>query len=267
MTFNILHLNIERNNHIETLKKLIKESNPHIICLAEAMNKDIKKIANDFGYQFAFAPLILLKDGNNTDQEGSAILSKYPILEVNKYRYDDQISDITPLVLIEDLISKNGERPSNRFKYNYTLLTASIKINENQKIIVSTTHFPVTDHNSPGYKNHEMKNFLNIDDIEHSNVCMDRLIHIIRSLDGPIIFTADLNNPRGEYIYDLLAHELIDIVPNSLKSSIDPKLHRVKNLQLLVDTIMVSSDFKTESFKVIEGVSDHKAYFATLNII
>ncbi len=266
MTFNILHLNIERNNHIDKLKNLIKENNPHIICLAEAMYKDIQKIATDFQYQFAFAPLILLKDEDNTDQEGSAILSKYPILEINKHRYDDYISDTTPIVSIDDLISKNGERPKNRFEYNYTLLTASIKLNENQNITVSTTHFPITDHNSPGHKNHEMKNLLNIDDIEHSNVCIDRLIKIIRSVNGPIIFTADLNNPRGEYIYDLLAHELIDIVPISLKSSIDPNLHRVKNLELLVDTIMVSSDFTIESFKVIEGVSDHKAFIASLNI-
>jgi hypothetical protein len=52
----------------------------------------------------------------------------------------------------------------------------------------------------------------------------------------------------------------------TLKSSIDPKLHRIKHLNLMVDTIMTTPDVMVEKFAVIEGVSDHKALLADLKI-
>ena len=135
-----------------------------------------------------------------------------------------------------------------------------------KKITVSTTHFPVTDYNGRGMADHELKDIKNIDDLEHSELFIEKIISFIRDIKGPTIFTADLNSPRGKYFYDTIAHELVDQVPASLKSSIDPVLHRAKNLKLVVDAFMTTPDFNVESFEIIEGVSDHKAYFVTLNL-
>lgn len=207
MTFNILHLNVERSKHIETVIKLLKEKNPHIVCLAEAMHKDVQKISLELGYEFSFAPLVLFKDGLESDQEGSVILSKHPILKTKKYYYNDKALGKIPSSTIEEdnLTVKSGKRPENRFLENYTLLTALIKLNEKQTVTISTTHFPVTDHTTPGYKDHNIKSLQNVDDMERSVAYLERLINIIRSLTEPVVFTADLNNPRGEYFYDSLA--------------------------------------------------------------
>src|SRR3989344_1795508 len=266
MTFDILHLNIERDKHTDAVIELLKEKNPHVVCFAEAMRSDVVAISAQLGYTFAFSPLVVLADDVESDQEGPAILSKYPILEIQKHGYNDTVSAIPLEVAIDDLVTKNGERPKNRFAWNYTLLTARVQLGDGQTVTISTTHFPVTDHSAHGYEDHVIKNLQNVDDMGHSRTYLDRLITTLRSILGPLVFTADLNNPRGEYFYDTLAHELVDQVPLSLTSSIDPNLHRAKDLKLVVDTIMTSSDVSTQSFDVIEGVSDHKAFFATMRV-
>jgi len=144
-------------------------------------------------------------------------------------------------------------------------LTISIKCNDSL-LIISTTHFPVADHSTLGLFDHELSYIGDINEIENTRNYLDRLISIIRSINRPLIFTADLNNARGEYVYDTLAHELIDIVPDTVISTIDPKLHRCPNLNLLVDTIMISSNISVDEFEIIEGVSDHKALIVSLNI-
>lgn len=266
MTFKILHLNVERNRHTKAVIKLLEEKKPDVVCFAEAMYEDIKTISSKLGYDFAFATRFIFKDNEKSDQEGSAILSKYPILNIGKCRYDDKILK-NPITHTEkDWNTKDKERPKNRFLEKNTLLTALIQINEKQTVTISTTHFPVTDHSTPGLSDHDIKSWQNIDDLEHADVYLDRLIKNIRSLIGPVVFTADLNNPRGEYVYDTIAHELVDRVPISLKSSIDPSLHRVKGLELMIDTIMTTPDISVKSFEVIEGVSDHKAFLALLQI-
>ena len=267
MNFSILHLNIERDGHIRAVLKLLQDKKPDIICFAEAMHKNVESIACDLNYHFTFAPRVIFKDHINNDEEGSAILSKYPISDIQKHIYNDKPLDKTPEHTVEEnLVEKKGKRPEDRFLLNYTLLTVSIKLNEKENIIVATTHFPVTDHTEPGYKDHEILSLKNVDDMEHSEIYLERLIKLIRSTNSPLVFTADLNNARGEYFYDSIAHELVDRVPISLESSIDPNLHRVKNLKLVVDTIMTSPDFSVKSFQVVEGVSDHKAFLASLEI-
>jgi len=267
MILNIIHLNTERDKHINKIVKLLEEKKPDVICLAEAMLKDVKLIATKLGYEFAFAPLFIVNDEKYTNEEqGSAILSKYTIKEINKYRYDDGNLKEIPIHSVAELISKDGGRPKDRFDYFYTLLTALIEIEKGKIVTISTTHFPVVDRAIPGLEGHNLNELGGVDEIEHSEVYLERLIKIIRGLKYPLVFTSDLNNPRGDYFYDSIAHELVDIVPQTVNSTIDSKFHRVSNLKLSVDTIMVSPEISVNNFEVIEEVSDHKALFASINI-
>ena len=97
MKLNIIHLNIERDRHLDSVLQLIKNKNPDIICFEEAILENVKKIASELKYEFAFAPLVIIDEGNIKKEEGSAILSKLPIIKTNKYRYDDNKSDDTPV--------------------------------------------------------------------------------------------------------------------------------------------------------------------------
>jgi endonuclease/exonuclease/phosphatase family metal-dependent hydrolase len=262
MEYTLLHLNIERNKHLDAVFKLLKEKNPDIVCLEEVFSKDAEKIASQFVYNYLYSPLFIFKNKEEEDQLGSAIFSKFPIINIQKNYYGDIKIDGLITVTIEEEVesTKTKERIENRFEYNYTLLSGLIQLNEKNNVTVCTTHFPVTDHQSPSHEDHDFMNIKKIDEIERSRIFFENLVNTIHSFENPIIFTADLNNPRGEYIYDSLTHELVDQVPADLKSSLDPNLHRVKNLNLMVDTIMTTPDIKVKSFEVIEGVSDHKAF-------
>ena len=46
MKLKILHLNVERSNHTEAVLNLIKKIKPDVVCLEEAMKKDVE---NPFG--------------------------------------------------------------------------------------------------------------------------------------------------------------------------------------------------------------------------
>ena len=263
MKLSVLHLNIERDNHTDAVVHLLEEKKPDVVCFEEAMLREVKIMASKLGYEWAFTPMVAIKE----DKEGPAILSRFPIQKTKEYRYDDNKSEELPRRAKDDVLSKGDKRPEDRFQYFSTLLAVFLKCPDNSLVTVATTHFPVTDHSTPGLHDHEFNNINEVGEIEYTRGYLDRLIPIIRELNEPIIFTADVNNTRGEYVYDALAHELIDIVPQTLVSSIDPTLHRKPNLKLMVDTIMVSPSVSVKNFEVIEGVSDHKAFFTTLDFL
>ena len=266
MILKILHLNIERDNHIDAVINLLKRKKPDIACFEEAKYKDVEKIAEEFKYYFAFSPRVVINDNNVIGEEGSVIFSKYPIQETKIERYDDKVFKDVPVHTLEEIRTKDGKRPVDRFFDYYALLSISIKSDDNKKITISTTHFPVVDHIIPGLEEHHLGGVENLREIEHARLYLKRLVHLIRKLPDPVIFTSDLNNTRGEFFYDKVAQELVDIVPNDVVSTLDPKLHRKSELKLVVDTIMTSHQVSVENFEIIEGVSDHKALFALLKI-
>ncbi len=266
MILKILHLNVERNRHLDSVFKLIQQEKPDLVCLEEAMHTKVKEIASKLKYNLAFAPLIIIQEDSEEDAQGPAILSKLPIVNIKKYRYNDNPQESIPVRTINNIISHKGKRPQDRFSYTYTLLSIEIKLSDGLTLTLATTHFPVVDHASPGLTDHQLDNLQDIKELEHSDIFLQRLISKLRILKNPLIFTADLNNSRGEYIYDSLANELIDIVPESVLSTIDPKLHRRSWLKLVVDTIMISPDISVEDFKLMENVSDHKALISRLKI-
>ncbi len=263
MKLKIIHLNIEGDKHIETITRLFDSEKADVICLCEVAESNAQKWAEMFGYEFVFSPLFNSSDGKH----GSAILSKKPILESSNLRYDDNgRDDLLFITFNNDHISTDYKRPKDRFLYHYALLTATIKSDEGKKVTISTTHFPVTDHFALGLPDHVYNKLSDIEEVNHTRMLFDKFMSNIRSIPNPIIFTADINNPRGEYIYDTLAHELIDLTPRDTISTIDPDLHYRKGLSLVVDTIMISHDIQAEKVEVVSGVSDHKAIVALLEI-
>jgi hypothetical protein len=261
MNITCLHVNIERSKHIDLIDELLREKQSEIVCICEAIDQDVKQFAKDHEYHYAFVPEISYKDGS---VQGVAILSKHTILETHIYRYDENETKVPPAI---EFIERHDpkDRPQFRFHYHSVLLHIIIEKN-GQKINVSTAHFPVVDHTTPGYPDHTFDEIEDIHDLNYARGYFDRLLGFIKTIPNPVIFTSDLNNPRGEYMYDALAHELVDHVSRYITTTIDPTIHQVKNLELVVDTIMTSPDISCANFEVIEGVSDHKALFAHLSI-
>jgi endonuclease/exonuclease/phosphatase family metal-dependent hydrolase len=257
----VLHLNIERDKHLDKIRGLIKEQTPDVICFSEAVEADVKNISKEFKYDYKFSHLV--KTGRGL--QGSAIFSKLPILNSSNLRYDENPVEVVPLVDIEH-DSKDGNRAANRFLYHYSLLSIVLENDKGKKITIATTHFPVADHSTPGYEDHTFDESSDIREVNHARKYFDNFLSLVRKMSSPLVFTADLNNPRGEYVYDTLAHELVDLTPKEVKSTLDPVLYRFKKLNLVVDTIMTSPDILTNSVVLIENVSDHKALIAELEV-
>lgn len=260
MEIKIIHINIEGNKHESKVSKLINDQNPYIICLCEIRESFAKNLAKEFKYNYIYSPLVSV----DNETQGSAILTKYKIIEDSSSRYDK--SDLDSLPTLKS--SQNGNRPNDRFMYHYSVLTARLKIGFWKKINIATTHFPVTDHSTPGYPEHVFDELSDVMEVVETRNIFDRFMAIIKNLPSPLLFTADLNNPRGEYMYDKLAHYLIDIVPKNIKSTLDSNLHRAHGLELVVDAVMVSPDLfsKVKSVKMIDGVSDHQAIITILKV-
>ena len=255
-SFKVLHLNIERDKHLKEVKTLIRDKEPDIICLEEVLDSSVRTFSKEFGYETVYSPLI----SREGDTQGSAILSKFPIVASKEDVYGDNKTKF----LIEAKNTPDGKRPENRFLYHFSLLSANLDMGQGGRLNVATTHFPVVDHETRPLGDHVLDEFEEVVAVEHARDYLDRLIAFIRRIESPLIFTADLNNNRGEYAYDALAHELQDLVPQDTDSTLDPQLHRRKDLKLVVDTIMTTPDIEAENVEIISGVSDHKAIFATI---
>ncbi|MEA2056933.1 MAG: hypothetical protein U9O78_04515, partial [Patescibacteria group bacterium] len=80
------------------------------------------------------------------------------------------------------------------------------------------------------------------------------------------ILCGDFNNPRGEYIYDSLASWYSDNIPQEVKTTIDPDLHRAGPLQLVVDGLFSTDSYQANSVKIVSGLSDHQAVVAKFGL-
>ena len=79
------------------------------------------------------------------------------------------------------------------------------------------------------------------------------------------VLTGDFNAPRGGEIFAELASRYKDNIPNHYQSSLDPDLHRVKNLKLMVDGLFSTPDYNLGEVRLINGVSDHLAVAAKVS--
>jgi endonuclease/exonuclease/phosphatase family metal-dependent hydrolase len=79
-----------------------------------------------------------------------------------------------------------------------------------------------------------------------------------------IILCGDFNAPRGREIFSRLAKRWHDNVPLHYVTSIDPKLHRAGPLQLMVDGVFSTTDYRVRNVVLHQGVSDHCAITADI---
>jgi exonuclease III len=264
--YSILHLNIQTDHRILKIHNLILNKKPDIICFQEVFKKDAQEIAEKFNYQYVFTPKMLFESDGFPDEEGCAIFSRFPISSKILHHYGENQAGETPYFHVNDVAIINNKRPLASYQAHYILTSVNITLPFSKNITIGTTHFPVVDYQIGESREYHFPETFYLE--QHIRIMdyFDRFIGGITKLSTPTIFTADMNQPRDLFLYNALAHTLVDCVPSDLVSSIDPNLHRVKNLDLMVDTIMTSPDIKVKKFEVIEGVSDHKAFFMEFDV-
>lgn len=90
-----------------------------------------------------------------------------------------------------------------------------------------------------------------------------KLLAALKTYDQ-IIFGGDFNAPRGMGSYERLSAVYKEAVPASVESTIDPELHRVPTLRLMVDSIFYTPQYTCTDFDLIGGASDHYALVADI---
>jgi endonuclease/exonuclease/phosphatase family metal-dependent hydrolase len=80
------------------------------------------------------------------------------------------------------------------------------------------------------------------------------------------VLCGDFNAPRGREMFAKFTNELslIDHLPATIKTTLDNRYHYAGHLELVVDTIFSTPEYKATEIKVLDGLSDHKGILANI---
>ncbi len=238
MSLKLITLNIEGSKHLNKVIPFLKKEKADIICLQEVFKVDFKLIKKELNIDGSFFPMSNRITANNNYGQtkgiwGICILSNLKN-NINKFYYVGK--GTTPLFTddwSDDRVLAYGTFEKNKQKYT-----------------VGTTHFCFTPDGQA-------------DDVQR--IAYRKLIKFVTNFDD-FILCGDLNAPKGREIYTKFTTYLKDNLPKNIKSTIDPKLHKVKGLKLVVDTILSTPNYVVEKIKLKAEVSDHKALICAIRI-
>ena len=173
------------------------------------------------------------KWGFREGEIGVAIMSKTP-LTGSQVDYYSKVSEDVPIM------SHTEPNYCNR------ALVSAVVQTEDGPMRVSTTHFTWTPDGQPT-------------DLQREHV--DKLMKAVDRQNVDIL-GADFNAPHGAEIMTHISSRMDDHMPNGVESTIDPELHRVRGLKLVVDNVFTRKGLASTFLQIKEGMSDHKALIA-----
>ncbi len=230
----VVSVNIEGKKHLDSVIDFLKTERPEVLCLQEAYENDIKLFSEVIGEYSVFVPMNV-RDGGV--KEGIAIVSKYPFTsESEKYAGSDL--ETVP-------VYDNSSFIVAVMSQWYQLLVSEVSAPDGAYTI-ATTHLPVTERG------------------EVTDYQLEAISNLINKLErvGEFVLLGDMNAPRGQQSFSLLAQRYKDNISSEYQSSLDPVLHRAPTVQK--SNKMVDGCFSTPSYTIKQmrfqcGISDHCA--------
>jgi len=244
MALKLLTLNIEHDRHLERVAQTIATHSPDIVCLQEVFEKDCATLAAAGSYQFKYAISTLMPDrtgvqstprgfgGGSPRSWGLAVLTRLPVQHQTVAYYADD-----PRIRIFG--SPNDPR---------RLLIMTELHHEGRTYKIGTTHFTWS---MAGATTDEQR------------ADFARLKQVLLPYPDYVL-CGDFNAPRGGEMFSLFTNELglIDHLPADVTTTIDPQFHYAGALELAVDTIFATPEYRLTDVQVLEGISDHKGILA-----
>lgn len=229
MKLKLVSINIEGQKHLELVKQFLTKENADIVCLMEVCKDDILDLASKNFPFVIFAPNDVFVDSGK--EVGVGMLSKYPIYEVAKYGCEENQDKYTKLP------GMGTHMP--------LLLFSKIMV-ENEEFRIGAIHFSWT---KDGKEN------------ERQVQRLKKLLTFLKDKDE-FVLCGDFNIPRKYKLYYALAEKYKDNIPEKIKTTIDPVLHRANfvqkgKLQLVVDYVWSTPKYRVSEVRVEQGVSDH----------
>lgn len=241
----LISLNIELSRHHELVLPFLKSENADVVCLQELLEEDFEMYKRELGMDGVHRVLSYITDNNHTEsrgkREGIAIFSKN-IVDSGFIFHVGTKNDVD--VSFEEYLARE-----NQIK-NRALIWADVKDSNGEIFRFINTHLTITHHGEVTQVQ-----------IEDNN----RFIANAKTL-GEFVLCGDTNAPRGYGAYEKIAEIFKDNIPEKYITSLDPNLHRVKNLNLMVDCLFTTSKYKASNVVLKSGVSDHLSVIADINI-
>jgi endonuclease/exonuclease/phosphatase family metal-dependent hydrolase len=236
MSLKLVSVNIESHKHLDKVMKLLQAEQPDVVCLQEVFQVDLPFFTEALDMEGHFLSLADIDHATNYQFDplgiwGVAILTKLPHTEFQDayyVRHDDKES-----AKIQDFEPNSVDRG--------VIWTTVTK--DDQPFTIATTHFTWSEEGSST-------------ELQAQN--LKDLLAILQPLPE-LILCGDFNAPRGKATFQTLADHYTDNIPAQYTSSLDPELHRVGHLQLMVDGLFTTPHYQTKNVRLATGVSDHQA--------
>jgi len=239
----IISLNIEGDKHLDKIIKFLEKEKADIFCFSEIFEEDIKYITPLINMPYVFAHECyrssMVKDVEELKTFGIAIFSK-----------NIKWSETFFLIGNKNLIPKFQRSADLKEKPHELYVPAIItKIEFNNKeYFITNTHLTVTEHG---------------ESTDYSFKQATKLVSYLKKYPEMII-CGDFNSPRGGGVFDYFCKFYKDNIPKKYKTSLDQNLHRVKNLEYMVDVLFSTKNYTIKNVKLIDSVSDHMAVVAEI---
>jgi endonuclease/exonuclease/phosphatase family metal-dependent hydrolase len=236
MPLKLLTLNIEHDRHLGRVVDTIASHLPDIVCLQEVFEKDCVRLAAVGGYQMKYAISTLMpeKSGEGVSPRswGVAVLTRVPVDNQTVGYYADD-----PRIRI-------FKEPNDRRR----MVVMTELQHEGRSYKIGTTHFTWS---------------MGGETTEEQRADFERLKQVLQPYPDYVL-CGDFNAPRGGELFAKFTDELglIDHLPPHVTTTIDPQFHYAGALELAVDTIFATPEYRVTEVEVLEGISDHKGILA-----
>ncbi len=238
----LISLNIEGSNHLDHVIPYIQKESPDVVCLQEVNDHDVTKLKNEWHMEGLYVPTMHIDVDNEEGGSHLTIGAQYGVAIFSK------LSDINFKTIYyvgsSERIPKFNRDPNST---NRVLLMAQIH-HKNHTYHIITTHFTWTPNGQSTPLQHQ-----------ELTQMMEKLKHI-----DDFVLCGDFNAPRGGDVWEKIAKKYQDNIPAHITTTLDPSLHRVKNLVRLVDGLFTTPGYHVTNVRVIDGVSDHMAIVADI---
>lgn len=244
----LISINAEWGKHHETIFPFLEKEKPDILCLQEIFEDELPIYEKLTGLKGYFKPECFFPvsgDDSNKKLFGPAILTRYETEFNFKYIVGDD-NNIPDFAKPEDSYKERNIT-------NIVLIWANIKAEDESMYKIATTHFTWTPEGL--ITKYQMED-------------MGELIKFLEEDLNKFVLVGDLNAPRGQEAFSLLAEKFKDNIPEEYDSSLDDEIHRLKgSKKLMVDGLFSTPEYLLSNVRLISGVSDHRAVVANITKI
>lgn len=241
MPLKLLTLNIEHDRHLDRVEQAIGTHRPDIVCLQEVFETDCPRLAAAGDYTFKYAINTYMPmgrkggAGEGPRSWGTAVLTRVPVRSQAVLYYADD-----PRIRV----FKEPNDPRR------AVLMTELE-HDGDLYRIGTTHF--TWSMAGETTDEQLADFV-------------RLKQVLAPYPDYIL-CGDFNAPRGRAMFAKFTDDLglTDNLPPHVITTIDPQFHYAGALELAVDNVFSTEQYRVTDVQVLEGLSDHKGLLATVS--